>query len=134
MRDRERQHRPERVHAADEVDVPRQHEHDRETAGEHEQRQPRRLEARVQPAEDLGQLPVARHRVGDPRCADHAGVRGDEEDRRGEDADVDLRRRQKRAVEVEVLDETEHRVVLEPVRRVQPQLRHVVPGRGPLHR
>ena len=44
----------------------------------------------------LRQLPVARHRVRDPRRADHAGVRGDEEDRRGEDADVDLRARRAR--------------------------------------
>ena len=54
--------------------------------------EPRRLELRVQPAEDLRQLPVGRHRVRDPRGADHAGVRGDEQDRRGEDPDVDLQR------------------------------------------
>ena len=79
---------------------------------------------------DLRQLPVARHRVGDPRRADHARVRRDEEDRRGEDADVDLRRSTSTAaVQAEVLDEAEHRVVLEAVRRRLAELRHVVPAR-----
>ena len=54
------------------------------------------LKLRVQPPEDLGQLPVARHRVRDARGADHARVRGDEEDRRGEEPDVDLRARRAR--------------------------------------
>ena len=94
----------------EEVDVcpGRMHE-DRDEPGEDEQREPRRLEARMQPPEDLGQLPVGRHRVRDPRRADHAGVRGDEQDRRGEDPDVDLRRVQHRAVQAEVVDEAEHR-------------------------
>ena len=130
VRDREREHRPERVHPADEVDVARQHEEDREDAGEDDQREPRRLEARVQPPEHLRQLPVARHRVGDPRRADHAGVRGDEEDRRREDADVDLRRVEHEPVQVEVLDEAEHRVVLvAALGRVEPEPRHVLAGR-----
>ncbi len=79
--------------------------------------------------EDLRQLPVTRHRVRDPRGADHAGVRRDEEDRGGEDADVDLRRRERRPVQPQVLDDPEHRVVLEPLRRVLAEQRHVVAGR-----
>ena len=77
-----------------------------------------------------GQLPVRRHRVRDARRADHAGVRRDEEDRRGEDADVDLRDREQRAVEAEVLDEPEHRIVLEAVRRVLAELRDVLARRA----
>ncbi len=52
-----------------------------------------------------------RHRVRDAGRADHAGVRGDEEDRRGEDADVDLQDVEHRSRDAEVLDETEHGVV-----------------------
>ena len=94
----------------------------------------RRLELRVQPPEHLGQLAVARHRVGDPRGADHAGVGGDEEDRRREDPDVDLRDGEDGAVQAEVLDEAEHRVVLEAARRRLAELRHVVRRRGSTHR
>ena len=85
--------RAERVERADEVDVARQEDRDRGDAREEDEREPRRLEARVQAAEDLRQLPVAGHRVRDPRRTDDAGVRRDEEDRRGEHADVDLERR-----------------------------------------
>src|SRR6266576_112882 len=59
----------------------------------------------MQPPEDLRDLPVTRHRVGDPRGPDHPGVRRDEEDRRGENADVDLRDAQHRSVQTEVLDD-----------------------------
>ena len=111
VRDRERERRPERVERADEVDVARQDHRDRRDPGEEDDREPRRLEARVQPAEDLRDLPVGRHRVRDPRGADHARVRGDEEDRRGEDADVDLERFEQGALEAEVLDDAEDRVV-----------------------
>src|SRR5438034_9108149 len=45
--------------------------------------------------------------------SDHAGVGRDEEDRRGEDPDVDLRRVEHVAVEAKMLDEPEHRIVPE---------------------
>ena len=66
MGDREREHRAERVHPPDEVDIPREEEHDRRDAGEDDEGEPRRLEARMQAAEDLRQLPVRGHRVRDP--------------------------------------------------------------------
>ena len=128
MRDREREHRAERVHPAEEVDLAREDEDRRADGAEHDQRQHRRLQLRMQPAEHLGELPVARHRVGDPRRADHARVRRDEEDRRREDADVDLRRREQVAVQAEVLDQPEHGVVLEAERRALAQLGHVMPA------
>ena len=56
------------------------------------------------------QLPVSRHRVRDARRADDSCVRGDEEDRRGEHPDVHLQDGEQRAVDAEVLDETEHGV------------------------
>ena len=65
----------------------------------------------MQAAEDLRQLPVAGHRVGDPRRTDDAGVGRDEEDRRGEHADVDLRGVEQLAFQAEVLDHAEHRIV-----------------------
>ena len=129
MGDREREHRAERVHPPQEVDLPREQEERRADSREDDEREPRRLQLRVQLAERRRQLAVARHRVGDPRRADHAGVRGDEEDRRSEDADVDLHDRQHRAVQAHVLDEAEHRVVLEAERRGQAELRHVVAAR-----
>ena len=64
----------------------------------------------MQYAQQLGQLPVLAHRVGEPRHPDQARVGGDEEDRRGEDADVDLGRVLERA-QVHVLDHAQHRVV-----------------------
>ena len=78
-------------------------------AAEQEDPDPGRREARVQAAEAIGQLAVQAHRVDQPRDADDAGVGGDEQDRRGEDADVDLPRRLQRA-EVQVLDDPQHRV------------------------
>ena len=80
----------------------------------------------MQAPERLGELPVARHRVCDSRRADHTCVRRDEENGRRENADVDLRNRQHRPVQAEVLDKPEHRIVLEAVRRRLPKLRHVV--------
>ena len=44
---------------------------------------------------------------------DHTRVGGDEEDRRREHADVELQRIQERALDAEVLDDAEHRVVRE---------------------
>ena len=64
--------------------------------GEDEERDPGRPEARVQAPEDVRHLAVVGHRVRDPRRADHARVRRDEEDRRREDADVDLERLENR--------------------------------------
>ena len=128
MGDREREHRAERVHRAEEGGLARQEDEDRDEPAEDDQRDPRRLELRVQVAEDGRQLPVAGHGVGDPRGPDHACVRGDEEDRRREQADVDLDRRKERSlVQSEVLDEPEHRVVREAVlRRRQSELGHAV--------
>ena len=111
VRDRERERRPERVERADEVDVAGQDHRDRRDPREERDREPRRLEARVQPPEDLRDLAVGRHRVGDPGGADHACVRGDEEDRRGEDADIDLERVEQGAFDAEVLDDAEDRIV-----------------------
>ena len=82
-----------------------------EEPGEEEERDPGRPERLVQAPEPVGQLAVGGHRVRDPRGADDARVRGDDEDRRGEDPDVDLERAEERAVDPEVVDETEHRVV-----------------------
>ena len=95
--DREREHRAERVHRPEEVVSPGSRVRIEISPAKTSEREPRRLEARVEPAEDLRQLPVARHRVRDPRGPDHARVRRDEEDRRGEDADVDLQRVEQRA-------------------------------------
>src|SRR2546428_354987 len=86
VRDREREHGAERVHASEEVHLAREDEERRRDAREHDEREPRRLQLRVQPAEDRRQLPVRRHRVGDARSADYPGIRRDEENRRCEDA------------------------------------------------
>ena len=64
----------------------------------------------MQAPEEPRQLAVAGHRVRDPRGADHARVRRDEEDRRGEEADVDLEHGEERPADAEVLDDAEHRV------------------------
>ena len=109
--DREREHRAEGVHRPQELRLAGQDDRDRGEPREDDERQPWRSNRLVQPAEDLGQLPVAGHRVRDPRGADHAGVRRHEQDRRREHADVDLEPVLERAVQVEVLDEPEHRVV-----------------------
>ena len=114
MRDREREHRAERVHRPEEVRLAGQDDRDRGCSCEDDEREPGRLEPGVQSAEDLRQLAVARHRVRDAGGADHARVRGDEQDRGGEDADVDLERVQREPVQAEVLDQAEHRVVREP--------------------
>ena len=108
VRDRERQHRAEGVHVAEEFGLARD---DRQAgdAAEQQDPDPGRREARVQPAEAVGDLAVQPHRVDEPRGADDARVGGDEQDRRGEDADVDLAGRLQRA-EVQVLDDPEHRV------------------------
>ena len=114
VRDRERERRPERVERADEVHVAGEQDQDRADAREDDEREPGRLEARVEPAEDLRQLPVARHRVRDARGSDHPGVRGDEQDGGGEDPDVDLEPAEQPALDADVLDDPEDRVVREP--------------------
>ena len=63
----------------------------------------------MQLAQLVGDLAVQPHRVDEPRDADDPGVGGDEQDRRREQADVDLARVLKRA-EVQVLDDPEHRI------------------------
>ena len=92
MRDRERQHRAERVHVAQEVGLARDHRHAGDRA-EQQDPDPRRAVLRVQLAQAVGHLAVDAHRVDEPRDADDPRVRGDEEDRRREQADVDLARR-----------------------------------------
>ena len=111
MRDRERERRSQRVERPDEVHVAGEDHEDRRDAREQNERQPRRLEARMQPPQHLGQLPVGRHRVGDARGADDTRVRRDHQDRRREDADVDLGSVEEDALEPDVLDHAENRVV-----------------------
>ena len=112
MRDRERQHRPERVHVAQK----RRLAGDDRQAGdpsEQDDPDPRRAELGVQPAQALGHLAVQPHRVDEPRDADDPGVGGDEEDRGRQQADVDLTGVLQRA-EVQVLDDPEDRIAGEP--------------------
>ena len=92
MRDGERQRGSQRVQSADEVHVTGEDHQDRRDAREQHQREPRRLEPRMEPTQRLRQLAVGRHRVGDPRRSDYTGVGGNDEDGGGEDADVDLGR------------------------------------------
>ena len=68
-----------------------------------------RAELRVQLAQPVGHLAVDAHRVDQPRHADDPGVGGDEQDRRRQQADVDLGRALQRA-QVQVLDHPQHRV------------------------
>ena len=114
MRDGERERRSERVERADEVHVAREEQEDRRDPREHDERQPRRLEARMERAQALRQLAVARHRVRDAGRADDARVRRDEEDRGREHADVDLRDVERQPLQPEVLDDAEDRVVRVP--------------------
>ena len=83
-------------------------------------------------AQDLGQLAVLAHREREPREADQRGVGGDQQDHRGEHADVDAEDVREPAREPEVLDDPEHRVVGEG----GAELGREVPGRvlGDRHR
>ena len=63
----------------------------------------------MQLAQPVGHLAVDAHRVDEPRDADDAGVRRDHEDRRREQADVQLAGALERS-QVHVLDDPEHRV------------------------
>ena len=112
--DRERERRAEGVERPDEVHVSGEEHEDRRDPGEQDEREPRRLEPRVQAAQRLGQLAVARHRVRDPRRADHPRVRRDEEDGRGQQPDVDLGEVVHEPLEPEVLDDAEDGVVRVP--------------------
>ena len=109
VRHREREHRSEGVDHPQEVRLAGQ---DRDAGDQPEDRDRNvgRAEPRVQDTQDLGQLPVLAHRVGEPRDAEHARVRRDEEDRGREDADVDLRGPLE-AAEIHVLDDTQDRIV-----------------------
>ncbi len=77
---------------------------------------------------------MARHRVRDPRRADHARVRGDDQDRPGQDADVVAQRRELEAVQADVVDDPEHRVVGVAARRVLAEERVVAPAGDAVHR
>ena len=78
-------------------------------AAEDQDADPRGAVLRVQLPQGVGQLAVDAHRVDQPRDADDAGVGGDEEDRRGQQADVELARGLQRP-EVDLLDDAEDRV------------------------
>ena len=67
----------------------------------------------MQLREDARQLPVLGQRPGQARDPDHAGIGGDEQDRRGQQTDVVLGEVQDRAVQSEPGDDPEHRIVLE---------------------
>ncbi len=66
----------------------------------------------MQLPQPVGHLPVDAHRVDEPGHADDAGVGGNEEDRRGEDADVELCGRLEPA-EIELFYDPEHRIACE---------------------
>ncbi len=114
MSDGEGQGGSERVERADEVHVAGKDDQNGGDPGEDDEREHGCLERRVEAAEDLGNLPVARHRVGHTGGADHTGVRGDEQDRGGEHAHVDLEHAQERARDAQVFDHAENRIVGEP--------------------
>ena len=80
-------------------------------AGEDEDRDVGGAVAGMDLAQALGQLAVLAHRVGEPGDADQAGVGRDQQDHRGEDADVEAQRVGQAGAEAEVLDDAEDRVV-----------------------
>ena len=89
--DREGEHRAEGVHRRQEVGLARD-QGDHRDRGEDEDRDVGGAVARVDLAQALGQLAVLAHRVGEAGDADQAGVGGDQQDHRGEDADVEAQR------------------------------------------
>ena len=120
VRDREREHRAERVHRREEGRLARD-DRQRRDAGEDEDRDVGRLEARVDLANGLGELAVLAHREREPREADQGGIGRDQEDHRREDPDVDLEDLGRHGTEPEVRHDSQHRVVGElraEVRRV----------------
>ena len=80
-------------------------------AGERDDRDVRRVEARVDLPEPLGQLAVLAHREGEPRDPDQPGVGRDDEDHRRQHADVVAQDVREAPAEPEVLDDPEHGVV-----------------------
>ena len=114
VRDREREHRAERVEVAEERDAlaagdlgGADHADRRERVDD--DRDPGRAPGRVDRAQEVGELPVHAHRVRQARDADQPGVRGDDQDRAREQADVVAHGRRQRP-EAEVLDDALHRV------------------------
>ena len=93
-------------------------------AGEGEDRDVRRVEPRVDLPQPVGELPVLAHRVGEARDPDQPGVGRDQQDHRGEHADVVAQDVGEARAEPEVLDDPEHRVVGER----GPELGRVVAG------
>ena len=134
VRHREREHRPERVDRAEELGLARD-ERDAGEAGEHQDAQVGRAEARVQPSHGVGHLAVQPHRVHEPRDAEHAGVGGRHEDRDRQDADVELRAGLERA-QLHRLHDPEHRVGGEATVLLghAEQRRAVLPGGVAAHR
>ncbi len=125
MRDRERQHRAERVQVPQERGLARD-ERDARHQAEQDDPDPRRAVPRVQPAQPVGQLAVQPHRVHQARHADDPGVGRDEQDRRGQQADVDLARVLQRP-QVQRLDHAEDRVPGEAALLLgDAELRHVL--------
>ena len=106
--DRERQHRAERIHVAQERRLPRD-QRDARDPPEHDDPDPRRAEVRVQLAQLVRHLAVQAHRIDQPRDTDDPSVGRDEQDRRGQQADIDLPCVLQRP-QVEVLDDPQHRV------------------------
>ena len=106
-----REHRAEGVHVAEEVGLSRD-QHEGRNRAKDEDRKPRRLETGVELANSWRELAVVRHRIGQTRHSDDAGVRRDEQNGCREDADVDLHERQEQSVDAEVFDDAEDRVGL----------------------
>ena len=102
--------RAERVDRAEELGLARRH-HQRRDAREDRDRDVGRLEARVDPAQELGKLAVHAHREGEPREPDQRSVGRDQQDHRSQDPDVDPERVGQPGIEADVLDDPEHRVV-----------------------
>ena len=110
MRHREREHRAERVQVAEQRRLAGEQEQRGEEAEERD-REPRRAVLAVQAGEDLGQLAVLGQRPRQAADADQPGVGGDEEDRRGQDADVCAHEVQQPAAEAEGRDDAEDGIV-----------------------
>ena len=110
MRGREAEHRAEGVDRAEEVGLSGDDRH----AGDEREDEDRDVggaKARVQAPQALGELAVLAHRVREPRDADQTRVGRYEEDRRGQDPDVDLGGAREPRREVEAADHAEDGVV-----------------------
>src|SRR5918997_950828 len=106
VRGREAEHRAEGVDGAEEVGLSGEDRHASDER-EDEDRDMGGAKARVQAPQALGQLAVLAHRVREPGDANQTRVRGDEEDRRGQDPDVDLGGTPEPRGEVETADHAE---------------------------